>query len=167
MKVLFSVCAGVMLLFVTGCASGPRVWVDSEASISKATTYGVSDLKLEPRDISYIMLTQGNGGEIVKEALENAFRKAGLKVVDNGSADIKIAGKVTSFHRGVEISLLEAVYTEVAFAIKARDAKTGAVVFTASHSKTAGFNYDCEPSIMAEEVAAEVVKSLKKSLNIK
>lgn len=91
--------------------------------------------------------------EILHLAVESALVKSGKHVVTDGNGDIEITGVVTAYYMGS----FGGPYTTVGLDLKAVEKKSGLVIWVANDIKNTRWKYDYEPTLLAYDVACELI----------
>ena len=183
MKHLREACAIAVLALLTGCGNSASVWVSPDVGSVDSRTYAV--MAFENRLPNEQQKDYPEAAEVVRDAFETAMLGRGARLVERAKVEHLLAelarskspmhttenavkvgrlanagavvwGAAHSFFRGKAFGR----YTTVGFSVKAVDAETGAILWKGSHTKSTKFDYDYEPSALAEEVAQEIAEKL-------
>jgi hypothetical protein len=155
-KLLYPILFIVSAAIISGCGSAPSVAIGSFASQyeNDRTTYSVSefqDVNAAADKIAY-----PGAAEILRSDVESRLIKHGIHVLKGDNSDVVITGIVTSFYQGAAFDR----YSTVGVSITATDRKSGHVLWSASHAKTAKWHYDYNPALLAGEVTDELLNAV-------
>ena len=160
MKLLIHIASATLalLLLVTGCST-PRLVVARSPGASQLTNYTYAITPFADGYSNVHRTGDSEAAPVVASALETELMAAGCRVVSLGQEDITVSGVVTTYFQGRR-GFFVASYTTVGFDVKATDKTTGMVLWKASNTKSAQWNFDLPPRILANATAHEIVRKL-------